>query len=90
MEKVFRVVWKDASCSKQKKPVKYRGYYVTGCAGGWAVDLPGDMNIYRTHYHAQNAIDAALGGAGIRGNGTSKRQAYGIEIVGKRSSDTIA
>ena len=87
MEKVLRVVWKDTG-ALGKKPVKYRGHYVTGCDGGWAIDIPGDHNIYRTHYCALNAIDAALGGAGIRGKGTPKRQAYGIQIVGKRSDAT--
>lgn len=83
MQKVLRVVWKDTA-PKSKKPVKYRGHYVTGHPGGWITDIPGDRNIYKTHYCAQNAIDAALGGEGIRGHGTSKRQSYGIQIVGQR------
>ena len=85
MQKVLRVVWKDTA-PKSKKPVKYRGHYVTGCPGGWAVDIPGDCNIYRTHYCALNAIDKALGDAGQKG--TAKRQAYGIQIVGQRSNAT--
>lgn len=88
MEKVLRIVWRDSSAAKSKKPVKYRGHYVTGCAGGWEVDIPGDNNIYKTHYCAQNAIDAALGGFGAKGKGTSKRQAYGIQIVGKKTNET--
>ena len=88
MQKVLRVVWKDTA-PKTKKPVKYRGQYITGCDGGWITDIPGDHNIYRTHYCALNAIDAALGGAGIRGQGTPKRQSYGIQIVGKRSDATV-
>lgn len=88
MEKVMRVVWKDTN-TKNKKPVKYRGHFVTGCSGGWAIDIHGDENIYKTHYCALNAIDKALGGAGVRGAGTPKRQAYGIQIVGKKSTTAI-
>ena len=87
MEKVLRVVWKDSN-ALGKKPVKYRGHYLTGCPGGWVIDIPGDRNIYRTHYCALNAIDAALGGTGQKGKGTPKRQAYGIQIVGQKDDET--
>lgn len=83
MEKVLRVVWKDTN-PLVKKPVKYRGHFVTGCNGGWCIDIPGDRNIYRTHYCALNAIDAALGGTGQKGGASPKRQAYGIQIVGQK------
>lgn len=86
MEKVIRVVWKDAACAKQKKPVKYRGHYVTGYDGGWIIDIPGDMNIYRTHYCALNAIDAALGGVSQKGSAAAKRKSYGIQIVGTKTA----
>lgn len=78
----MRIVWKDSGVSRDKKPVKYRGYYARGCAGGWVIDIPGDNNIYRTHYCALNAIDKALGGSGQMGS--AKRQAYGIQIIGKK------
>lgn len=77
----MRVVWKD-SYAKDKKPVKYRGHYVNGCDGGWTTTIPGDNNIYRTHYCALNAIDAYLGGTGQMGS--AKRQSYGIQIIGQK------
>lgn len=80
----MRVVWKD-SAPKNKKPIKYREYYVYGCDGGWEITVPGDNNIYRTHYCALNAIDAFLGGSGQMG--TAKRRAYGIQIVEKRGRE---
>lgn len=82
MQKLIRVVWKDTA-PKNKKSVKYRGHYLSGHPKGWVIDIPGDNNIYKTHYCALNAIDSALGGEGIRGKGTKKRQGYGIQIVGR-------
>lgn len=79
----MRVIWKD-SMVVERKPLKYRSHYVEGYKGGWIIDIPNDNNIYKTHYSALNAIDKALGGAGIRGKGTEKRQAYGIEIIGHK------
>lgn len=79
----MRVVWKDSN-SRTFKPVKYRDHMIYGSPEGWTTDLPGDVNIYRNHYSALNAIDAALGGEGIRGKGTRKRQSYGIQIVGRK------
>lgn len=83
---LMRVVWKDSN-AKNKKPFRYRGHNVTGCNGGWTVDIPGDKNIYRTHYCAQNAIDAALGGFGQMG--AAKRKSYGIQIVGLKDNTTV-
>lgn len=80
----MRVIWKDSN-SRTYKPVKYRNHMIYGSPEGWQTDLPGDNNLYATHYSALNAIDAALGGEGIRGKGTRKRQAYGIQIVGTKS-----
>lgn len=77
----MRVVWKDTA-PKNKKSIRYRGYSIHGCDGGWEITVPGDNNIYRTHYCAHNAIDAYLGGSGQMG--TAKRRAYGIQIVGQR------
>lgn len=81
----MRVVWKDSK-PKQHKPVKYRGHMIHGYNGGWTTTIPGDDNIYRTHYCALNAIDKALGGHGQMGS--AKRQAYGIQIVGKKNNTT--
>lgn len=81
----MRIVWKDSK-PKLHKPVKYRGHYIRGYNNGWTTDIPGDDNIYRTHYCALNAIDKALGGHGQMGS--AKRQAYGIQIVGKKGGET--
>ena len=81
----MRIVWKDSN-SLGHKPVKYRGHFAEGYNGGWIVDIPGDDNIYRTHYCALNAIDEYLGGVGQKGN--AKRQSYGIQIIGKKNIET--
>lgn len=82
----MRVVWKDSMQPKEYKPIKYRNHTVFGSPYGWTTDLPDDYNIYKSHYCALNAIDAALGGAGIRGKGTTKRQSYGIQIIGQKEA----
>lgn len=76
----MRVVWKDSN-ARSHKPVKYRGYFAEGFNGGWAINIPGDDNIYKTHYCALNAIDKYLGGTGQMGG--AKRSSYGIQIIGK-------
>lgn len=83
----MRVVWKDSK-PRLYKPVQYRGHTATGSPRGWTIDIPGDNNLYANHYAALNAIDAALGGAGIRGSGTAKRRSYGIKIIGKKTDET--
>lgn len=80
----MRIVWKDSN-AKERKPIKYRGYTVSGNETGWETNFHGDDNIYSTHYCALNAIDKFLGGEGIRGKGTKKRYGYGIKIIGKKS-----
>ena len=80
----MRVVWKDSK-PRTYKPVKYRNHMIYGSPQGWTTDIEGDDNIYYSHYCALNAIDEALGGEGIRGKGTKKRQSYGIRIVGKKT-----
>lgn len=82
----MRIVWKDSAARTGKKPVKYRGYVVSGHGKGWTVNIPGDQNLYKTHYNALNAIDQALGGYGQMGS--AKRKAYGIEIIGTKDGDT--
>ena len=81
----MRIVWKDSK-PKLHKPVKYRNHTINGYNGGWTTDLPGDNNIYRTHYCALNAIDKALGGGGQKGS--AKRISYGIQIIGKKDGET--
>ena len=75
----IRIVWKDSGKTRIQKPIKYRGHTAEGVGGnGWVIDIPGDNNVYHTHYCALNAIDAALGGHGQMGS--AKRQKYGIKI----------
>ena len=81
----MRIVWKDSK-PKAHKPVKYRGHMIQGYNNGWTTDIPGDDNIYQTHYCALNAIDKALGGFGQKGS--QKRQAYGIKVIGKKEGET--
>ena len=80
----MRIVWKDSK-PKLYKPVKYRNHMIYGSPQGWTTSIEGDDNVYKSHYCALNAIDKALGGEGIRGKGTKKRQSYGIQIVGKKT-----
>lgn len=83
----MRIVWKDSGFRKAQKPIEYRGHVATGNGGnGWIIDVPGDNNIYRTHYCALNAIDKALGGYGQKGG--AKRKSYGIEIIGTKGGET--
>lgn len=79
----MRVVWKDTKTEKTFNGMKYRKHFIYGSSAGWTTDLPGDDNIYKSHYCAFNAIDAYFGDSGKRG--TEKRKACGIEIVGKKS-----
>lgn len=78
----MRIVWKD-SVGRGYKPVKYRGHCAEGSSVGWTIDVPGDNNIYSSHYCALNAIDKALGGYGQMGS--VKRKDYGIQVVGKKN-----
>ena len=82
----MRVVWRDSLVPKEYKPIKYRGYMIWGTPEGWEITVPGDDNIYKAHYCAQNAIDQYFGDYGQRG--TEKRRSYGIQIIGKREKKT--
>lgn len=77
----MRVVWRDSFAQETYKPLKYRKHYATKAKGGWVIDIPGDKNIYKNHYCAFNAIDAALGDNGKKKE--EKRVRYGIQIVGQ-------
>ena len=81
----MRIVWKDSN-AKGYKPVKYRDHVIYGSPQGWITTVPGDNNIYKTHYDALNAIDQALGSFGQKGS--AKRKNYGITIVGKKDGET--
>ena len=83
----MRIVWKDSK-PKVHKPVKYRGHFIEGYNGGWTTSIPGDDNIYKTHYCALNAIDKALGGHGQKGLACQQRLSHGIEIIGKKDGET--
>lgn len=78
----MRVVWKDSK-PKNYKPVKYRDHMIYGSPEGWSTTIPGDDNLYASHYCALNAVDKALGGYGQKGG--AKRKSYGIQIVGKKA-----
>lgn len=82
----MRIVWKDSN-ARGYKPVKYRGHYAEGSPAGWTIDVPGDENIYSSHYCALNAIDKHLGGYGQMG--TAKRKGYGIKVIGKKNKKNI-
>lgn len=81
-----RVVWHDSN-ARISKPIKYRNHYARGYKGGWVIDIPGDNNIYKSHYCALNAIDAALGGHGKRVP-SDKRTKYGVVVIGKKDGET--
>lgn len=80
----MRVVWRDSNQPKEYKPIKYRDHMVLGSPRGWTTTIPGDNNLYSSHYSALNAIDAALGGTGRYGQASSKRRSYGIHVIGRR------
>ena len=85
----MRIVWKDSN-PLEYKDVKYRNHIVSGTPKGWITNVPGDDNIYSSHYCALNAIDEMLGieGRRVRGKGNLKRQSYGIEIIGKKEGES--
>lgn len=82
----MRIVWKDSVPERKNNPIKYRGHYLTTYRFGWVIDVPGDSNVYKTHYCAKNAIDKALGGHGRKRD--LKRESYGIQIIGQREGET--
>lgn len=82
----MRIVWKDSTKAKEYKPIRYRGFMIWGTSSGWEITVPGNHNIYKDHYSAQNAIDDYFGDFGTRG--TEKRKSYGIQIIGKKGGET--
>ena len=81
----MRVVWKDSK-PRTYKPVKYRNHMVYGSPKGWTTTIPGDDNLYSSHYCALNAIDKALGES--KRERSEKRLSYGIKIIGKKGGET--
>lgn len=81
----MRIVWKDTK-PEEYKPLRYRKFMIWGTPAGWEVTVPGDQNLYRTHYSAQNAIDQYYGDLGKHGD--AKRKKYGIQIIGKKDGET--
>lgn len=59
---------------------------IWGTPAGWEVTVPGDDNLYRTHYSAQNAIDQYYGDLGKHGD--AKRKKHGIQIIEKKDGET--
>ena len=82
----MRIVWKDSK-PPVYKPVRYRKHTAKGSPNGWTTDIPGDMNIYASHYCALNAIDKHLDG--FVQKGTAKRQACGIKIIGTKEGVSV-
>lgn len=78
----MRVTWKDSNKKNEYKPIRYRGFMIWGTPAGWENTVPGDNNIYSSHYCATNAIDQHFGDFGTRG--TKKRISYGVKIIGTR------
>ena len=81
----MRVVWKDSKPTEYKS-IKYRDFIVCGTPKGWVTNIPGDNNLYKNNYCAQNAVDAEYGDFGQRG--TEKRKRYGIQIIGQRDGES--
>lgn len=88
----MRVVWKDSTPKGNFKPFNYRKYTISGHGGGWITNIPGDNNIYKNNYCAQNAIDKYLGEyktkEGKLKQAGDKRKSYGIQIIGKKDNNS--
>lgn len=76
----MRVVWRDTALS-HFKPLKYRGYVITGSVKGWSTGYPGDDNLYKSLEDAKVAINQHLG---IECKDKSIR-ITSVRIVGKKS-----
>lgn len=76
----MRVVWKD-SAAPTYKPLKYRGYVITGSKDGWTTGYPGDDNIYKGLDDAKAALNKYTG---LTARNKSL-QFQKIRIVGKKS-----
>jgi hypothetical protein len=56
----MRVVWRDTAAS-HFKPLKYKGYAITGSPQGWCTEYPGDDNLYKSLEDAKLSINEHLG-----------------------------
>lgn len=81
----MRIVWKDSAVTRSD--FKYRGYCIEGYKNGWAINIPGDNNVYRTNRCAKNAIDKALGLEGRKHKKLPKRLTDGIDIIGTKNDE---
>lgn len=76
----MRVVWKDSS-RPTFKPLKYKGYVITGSDFGWETGIPGDDNLYQALDDTKAAINKYLG---VETKSKDPR-IHRIRIVGKKS-----
>ena len=81
----MRIIWKDSVATRSD--FKYRGYCIEGYKNGWAINIPGDNNVYRTNRCAKNAIDKALGLEGRKHKKLPKRLTDGIDIIGTKNDE---
>lgn len=79
----LRIVWKDSRVRTEKKTLRYRKHLVSGYGHGWVTDIPGDDNIYKSHYCAFNAINKALGKRDREP--CEKRKMCGIVVIGNKN-----
>jgi hypothetical protein len=77
---IMRIVWKDSSAPSYK-PLKYRGYVITGSEKGWSSGYPGDDNLYKGLDDAKAALNKYTGLAAKN----KSLQHHPIRIVGKKS-----
>lgn len=76
----MRVVWRDTATT-HFKPLKYRGYVITGSEHGWSSGYPGDDNLYKGLDDAKAALNKFTGTA----SKNKSLQFHPIRIVGKKS-----
>lgn len=76
----MRVVWKDSVVPKYK-PLKYRGYVITGSDDGWSSGFPGDDNLYKGLDDAKAALNKFTGNSARN----QSLQFHPIRIVGKKN-----
>ena len=76
----MRIVWKD-SVKPNFKPLKYRGYVITGSEDGWSTGYPGDDNLYKGLDDAKAALNKFTGTTAKN----KSLQYHPIRIVGKKT-----
>lgn len=76
----MRIVWRDTAAS-HFKPLKYKGYGITGSPLGWATEYPGDDNLYKSLEDAKMSINLHLGAKTF----PKSCRLETVRIVGKKS-----